>query len=817
MKRTLVITGLVLVILLLAMITLPVIFKSQIIQEIKTTTNQSIDATVDFSEVELSLFKNFPKLAVVIKNLSLTGVGEFDKIRLMEIKEFTAVMNISAIWKSGGLDFTAIMLEQPVFGLVVNKSGKANWEIMRKRTSQPQAGSSDTNTPIELEKVQVHGATFSYTNQSSPMLFAFKNGSFNLSGNMKGNDSKLNFTGNADSILMDYSGSHYISGFAATLKGSVRANFDKMSFEMLDNEFIINNLPLNSKGSFVIGNKDYTIDLAFKSPASSFREIMGFVPAQYQHFLKGVETTGSLTFGGFVQGTYSDKTLPAFGLDLKITGGTLKYPKLPKDVNNIQILAGITKPQGDLDQLIVNLDNFEASIAGNPLKGSLHLATPVSDPSIKGNLNGKIDLSSLKQALPIDSTDMNGIISALIDFDGHYSSIEKLQYENFKTSGNISVKGFEFRSKNLPEKLDITSAEMKISSKEISLGSLVANLGESDFNLSGSLTDFWAYFFNKGDLAGNIKFNSNYININQLIPTKTVKDTTSGGSPIKVPDHVNIVMSANVGKALYDKMKITDVNGKLIIRDQKILLDGLTMNMLSGKLVVSGSYATPGNDKPHFDFKMDIKDFDLPNAYQSLSTVRQFLPVVAQSTGAFNSALSLSGKLDDRYAPIFSTVNGVGMLAAKNVELTGKQLFSEIGKYFRNDLFRQVKVSDFSANFKVINGGLEVAPFTTKVAGQEVTMFGKQSVTKELNYRIDFKVNKDDLSPDVVNLVGLVPGTGNIAKYPIGIDLGGTLDKPDVKVDLTDARKLVETEFKKNAGKALQDAAKKFGLDKLFK
>ena len=126
-------------------------------------------------------------------------------------------------------------------------------------------------------------------------------------------------------------------------------------------------------------------------------------------------------------------------------------------------------------------------------------------------------------------------------------------------------------------------------------------------------------------------------------------------------------------------------------------------------------------------------------------------------------------------------------------------------------------MNDFATNFKVVNGGLVVSPFNTKVAGQEVTVSGKQSVTKNLDYRIDFKVNKEDVSEEVTKYVGFVPGAENIAKYPIGVNIGGTFDKPDVKIDLSEAKTLVETEFKKKAGSTIQDAVKKLGLDKLFK
>jgi len=301
------------------------------------------------------------------------------------------------------------------------------------------------------------------------------------------------------------------------------------------------------------------------------------------------------------------------------------------------------------------------------------------------------------------------------------------------------------------------------------------------------------------------------------MPNSTAKDTLSASKAFEVPENINFTIQSSASKALYDRMNITGISGKMFIKERNVLLEGLNMNMLSGKVVVAGTYSTPKGAAPDFDFRMDIKDFDLPTAYQSLSTIRHFLPIAGKSTGAFNSGITLSGKLSTDGSPAFSTLNGVGLLSAKNIELIEAALFTEIGKYFRKDLFKQVKVSDFVTNFKVVNGGLVISPFNTKIAGQEVTIAGKQSVTKNLDYRIDFKVNKADVSEEVTKYIGFVPGAENISKFPIGINIGGTFDQPEIKVDLAEAKQLVETEFKKKAGSAIQDAVKKFGLDKLFK
>jgi len=497
----------------------------------------------------------------------------------------------------------------------------------------------------------------------------------------------------------------------------------------------------------------------------------------------------------------------------------LKYPKLAKEINQIEVNANISKPQGDLDLSRIAIEKADASLAGNPVKASLYISTPVSDPQLKGSVKGVIDFTSLRQAIPMDSVDLKGIADASIDFNGQYSSIDKGQYENFKTDGRITLQNFIYASKTLPQKLEIKSGNISLNSKTVSLTRFSGNFGESDFAAQGTITNYWRYLLRNGVLTAAVTLNSGYFNINQLMVRTNpgTKEPGGAGKSSGIPENLDISLQTTVNKALYDRLSITGITGKVTVKERKVSLEGLNLNMLHGKVLVSGTYSTPNGAAPDFDIKLDIKDFDLPTAYQSSETIRHFLPIAGQSTGAFNSAISLTGKIGADDAPVFTTLNGDGTLSGRNIELTGTGFFNEIAKYFRKDLFKRVKISDFTTSFKMANGNITVAPFSTRLAGQEVTIAGKQSANLNLDYKLDFKVNKEDLSQDVNTYIGFVPGAENIKKYPIVINLGGSFDKPDVKVDLSEAKDLVAKEFTKKAGSAIQDALKKFGLDKLFK
>jgi len=820
MKNKIIKTVLTLGTFVLLLVNIPILFENKIIQKVKWAATDVLHAKVDFEKLKLSLFRSFPQLNIELRNLSLTGTGEFDKSKLLTADQLSISVNISSLWSSDGLTISSVKLQHPSISLIINNSGKSNWDTPKSSTGKP-GNSTEKSTTFNLEKIEVVNSKLDYQNESSPMLLSLQNGNFKFSGAVKGSNSRLQIAGQADSLNFELNGTRYLSNMKIAIKSELNSNFDKKSFTILKNELLINKLPIELQGTFSSDGNGNNFDLTFKSPTSSLGDLLGLIPEKYQKNLKGIEANGAIAFGGFVKGTSAGASLPAFSADLKIADGRLKYPKLPKEINHIEVNANISKPQGDLDLTETEIRRVEFSIAGNPVKASLFIATPLSDPQLKGKIDGRIDFASLKQVIPIETIDLIGIIDASVGFDGQYSSIEKGKYENFKTDGKIILKDFAMTSKNMNQKLEIKSADIGLTPKSISLTNMTGKFGESDFTVNGSLTNYWSYLLKKGILKGDIALSSGYFNFNQLLTNPNAKPTSQdslvSGKQSELADNLDFTLQSSVTRALYERMNITDIKGKIMIADRKVILEGLSMNMLKGKVLVSGTYATPKEMVPDFDFKIDIKDFDLPTAYQSSGTLRHFLPVAGQSTGSFNSAISMTGKIGTDNTPMFTTLNGGGNLTLKNVELVGAGFFNDIAKYFRKDLFRRVKINDFATNFKMVNGGVTITPFSTKMAGQDVTISGKQSANLNLDYKIDFKVNKEDLSQDVNTYIGFVPGAENIKKYPIVINLGGSFDKPDVKVDLTEAKDLVAKEFTKSAGSVIQDALKKLGLDKLFK
>src|SRR5665647_873570 len=127
----------------------------------------------------------------------------------------------------------------------------------------------------------------------------------------------------------------------------------------------------------------------------------------------------------------------------------------------------------------------------------------MSDPDFKGSMVGRIDLSALSKAVPMDSISLAGIIDMSAQMAGRMSMIEKKQYDSFKASGTMSIKNMLIAMIGYPEvKINeaafmFTPAYAAMTNTNLSVG------GKSDFALSGRIENYIPYVFGNQTIKGN--------------------------------------------------------------------------------------------------------------------------------------------------------------------------------------------------------------------------------------------------------------------------------------------------------------------------
>src|SRR5450631_122397 len=86
-NKILKITGLASAVLIAFLWAAPYLFKGKITNLVKAQINKNLRAHVNFSDVDISWFRHFPKIALGLDDLQVTCVGEFDGDTLITAKQ----------------------------------------------------------------------------------------------------------------------------------------------------------------------------------------------------------------------------------------------------------------------------------------------------------------------------------------------------------------------------------------------------------------------------------------------------------------------------------------------------------------------------------------------------------------------------------------------------------------------------------------------------------------------------------------------------------------------------------------------------------
>ncbi|MBA4410581.1 MAG: hypothetical protein C0397_14310 [Odoribacter sp.] len=835
-RKILIISGIVVLIVGILGI-LPFLYKDKLLVKVKTTLNSQVNAKIDFSDFKLSVFSKFPKVEMELLNLSIVGVNEFDHDTIFSAGSISTTISLMELIRNKGLELKSLRIENPEILLIVNKKGVANWDIAKvsePATATQSATVTEDVFKMKLNDIQVNNLNLLYDDQEMPMKVWVKNTNMSSAGEVAGMLTTFDLKGEAAEFIFEYDSVQYISKTRLKAETLLKVDYKKMNFAFDRGKLWVNNLPLEINGSFAMPSDSMFFDLAFRSEKSDFATILALVPADFQKYLEKADINGSAEFKGLVKGLYFNEIYPAINILLAVTNASFKYQDLPESVQDIQVSAQITKPEGNLNLLKVNVEKAHASIKNNPVDARLFLSDLMTDPNINASFSGTIDFASLKQAIPIDSLDVTGILKAKMNLAGRMSSIEKQEYEKFQSSGEATIQNFRIESANLTKPVEISQGEVKANTRQVKIEKFDVKIGQSDFSLRGDVSNYLAYIFKDGVMQGSLDLKSAFMNFSELSniqkpSKKTVEQQLAAQTaPVapsdsvvafQVPDKLDLSFQSSIQRAVYDKMPISNINGLVSIKDQRMDLTNLSMEMLQGKLSVNGSYTSNKENKPLFDFRLNMENFDLPMAYQSLSTFRHYLPIAARSQGKISIQFGLSGVMNEKMSLVPTSLNGLGVFNTQNLMIVDSPVFDQIRGIIKKEKLRNVKVDDFTAKFQFENGRLKLNPFKTTIADQQTTIYGNLSASREINLNMDFVLNRDDLGADLNKGLGILPGSQNIKMVEASVILKGSLTKPEVSLDLSKARAQIEREVKKASVEEIKGSVKKIGdeLKKLFK
>ncbi|MEB8346911.1 AsmA family protein [Flavobacteriaceae bacterium KMM 6898] len=816
-KKVIKITGLVLVILVGSLIAAPFFLKGKITKLIKEKVNTSINATFDFADADLNLFSSFPNATVTLEDISLINKAPFEGDTLFASKEVQLKMSIMELFKDANepIELTYLKVDGAQLNIKYDMAENANYDIALDKGAD--AKETDSNFLLTLQQYEILNSNVVYHDLASNIRLEISEMNHSGTGDLSLEKSELD-TQTTALVSFEMDSTNYLNKNPVQLKALIGVDLKENKYTFLKNEALVNQLALVFDGYVKLNEDNQEVNINFKTPSSDFKNFLAVIPETYSKNIENVKTTGNFIVEGAFTGIVDDLHIPQFKIDIKSDNASFKYPDLPKSVNNVHIDTEITNTTGITEDTYVDIRKLSFMIDQDKFNMVANIRDLMGNTKVSAHIDGKMNLANISKAYPVPSDlNLKGILTADISTAFDMATVEKKQYENTKTSGKLTLQGFEYKSAEIPNPVKLENTAVTFNPKTVTLNELKGTTGRTDFDVTGTINNLLGFMFNDEKVEGNFNLKSNTFALNDFMVAEIAEGTDDktktpsvAEEKIKIPSFLDCTINATAANVLYDNLTLKNVSGTLKIKDEKAELLNMTSSIFDGKMAFNGEVSTK-NDTPTFAMKLGMESFKIGETFKALELFKVLAPIANILQGTLNSDIVLSGNLKDDFTPNLASLSGniLASLFAENIDTDKSKLLSSLDGAFNFIDFKKLDLKELKTALTFEDGIVKVKPFTIKYQDIAINVAGGHTFDQKLNYAATLEVPAKYLGKEISNLIAKIDDKAlEGLTIPVTANIGGLYSNPTVSTDLTSGvksltSKLVEIEKQKllNQGK----------------
>ena len=250
-------------------------------QVIKDAANGSLNAELDFGEVNLSLLSTFPKFSLEINDLTITGIDEFEGIELLDIKQTKLKLSLWSVISGDQYEISSVGLVEPKIHIMVLEDGKANYDIaLSDSTEIDQEVDESAPLKLALEEYYIENGSLIYDDQLYAIYIQLDDLNHKGSASVNGTTYAVETLSDVGGVTFGYDNVDYLSQVVSDIKCNMEIDMpeNEMKFTFKENEVVFNELGLSFDGWFLMTDKIMDMDISFGAHKQPFSSLLSMIP-----------------------------------------------------------------------------------------------------------------------------------------------------------------------------------------------------------------------------------------------------------------------------------------------------------------------------------------------------------------------------------------------------------------------------------------------------------------------------------------------------------------------------------------------------------
>jgi len=682
--------------------------------------NNQVTSKITVSNITISLFKQFPKMSIVLNNVKIPSSipnPNGEKKLITAEKIFFSLNSIELL--KGKIDISEIFITEGIMNVIIDKKNNNNFDILKHNNK-------NNPTKLNIKAIKFSNNKLSFWDQRNAVFV--KTDIDNAKITIRNNVSiDINTSQQIEQIkLSDFS----ISNIKLSIKS--RLDFSKNHIKTNHSLVEINGIKITPKLSLYKEKSKWFSDITIKLINADIKKVIETNPKKHIVNITKYDLKGNLNLNFNYKGKI--EKINDFVISYS-NSGEIKANYLGKKISVNNLSGNYNNKLSLLKIKSINYRINESSIFAD---GSYNNKSGQITGSIKGVISMN-DLTSIKQ------------IDKLKDLSGKME-IECSFGLNTKTFGDNIINSLQIKNSSFIRLSDICfeSSNSKYRVNELNgvlfygdickIESLSFKVKENDFLFDGTITNLMDYLrTNNSPLLITADLKSKNIQLDNWLNTNNNKEKNQN-NVISFPDRINLNLELNIENFKYKNFSANNIIGRFNYKPRMITLSSLRMNSMDGELLGGGIIIQKYNHDFAVSSQANLKKIDINKLFKSFNDFGQQTISYTNLYGEFTGDINFSSEWDKNLTSKTEKINTIVDAEITNCTLYKYEPIYKLKDYFNVKDLSEVKFELIKNKFTIKDRVLSFPKMDIISSTADISISGTHNFDNNFDYRMSIRL-----------------------------------------------------------------------------
>ncbi|MXV53014.1 AsmA family protein [Pedobacter sp. HMF7647] len=736
--------------------------KKSLLDKIMVQLNKNIHGKLTVGDIEPSLFKGFPGVAVSLKDVllrdSLWITHRHDLLRAKDIDVSVNVWSLIA----GNTEIKKIGINNATIYIYTDTSGYSNTSLFKSPTKKKPEQKTKKGTP-EFGKFDFNNVNLVIDNRRKYKLFNFN--IHDIKAQVDYPDSGWAVKAKVDLFVNNFEFNSRKGSFMKqkAIKGNLDVHY------IIDKKLILVEPSILNIGGddFTVGAKIDTYDkpgyfiLDVAAKNILFKNAGSLLPPNISGKLAMFQIEKPMDVQARINGATGKAGEPLINVSCAVRNNNLKFP-------------GGTITDCSFDGTYTNRNNTALEVSDHnsvirfkKLSGKYYNApfnvdtltiTDLKNPIARGKIVSTFPLDNLNQSLGGETFNFkNGTADLKLNY---VANIDSFKFTKPVVTGIINIKDADILY--IPRKLHLVKSALTLNFRQnrFSLDNGRFQVGNSILYVNGAVQNFWNFYYTAPEkIELNWNLQSPQLYLNEFIPflgPRNAKKKKRSNNIIEqlsnVLDQSKVQMKLKVNKAIYDKFIARNLDAGILLSENGIYLQKMTVSHAGGNLSLTGNVRT-GSNSNRFTISSVISHVNVKDFFYSFNNFGQTTLTSKNLTGLLSARVNASGNISDIGKVLPRSMNGLVIFNLQKASLLNFEPIQKVGSFvFANRDFNDIQIGTLDGTLKIKGDEVDISPMQINSSVLNFNVKGTYGLSPgKTNVEVDVPIRNPKKDADITD------------------------------------------------------------------